>query len=231
LQGKRYDLDKALDDLSKIIPFIKGYTKKSQNLDLQDFFLKLGIEAGTYCALGIKRATSEILQGLLQTDSEQTEKSAHYVITLKARLQQLRQNISDTMTQKFIGSHRILEDIHLQKNLKLYFRGFLPLSLPAAKSVNIIEALTTNFHLYQNLRKECMIEYKSRLLAEVKDFGMQNATSYIYSLIQSNPQLSDEEKEDILDYFTTQPKDMNPIEDRFLYLMLYQIGILNLTEE
>lgn len=64
IEGERSLLEDTIENTSKIIPFL--LQPNVTPLDIESSLLKLGVEGGDYCALGMKRASSEVFDGFTE---------------------------------------------------------------------------------------------------------------------------------------------------------------------
>lgn len=218
VMGLQQDLEHAIDDCSKILPYLLHLPKNS--IELEDALLKLAIEGGDYCGRGIKRVSNEVLRGILQNDIWENIDKINPTPDFERKLQQSLQN------QRM----KIMQRIHLEQARKLkipdflshdtygfdlyrlYFSlGFYPLSPNERYRIGFSELLF--WEIYSSYRVQMLEEYRHSVDDALKDVlererdgdKKEILKSYVKAIITENPRLSDADRQEILALYAKDP--------------------------
>ena len=86
-KGNALDLQDAIESCRAILAYLNH---APSSIEVEDILIKLAIEAGDYCARGIKRTSAEIHSGLVTKDNDPQKT---YELTIRSHLQNVRQQI------------------------------------------------------------------------------------------------------------------------------------------
>lgn len=243
VQGSQKDLEEAMHNCGKILPYLLSLNLEKDKVEFEDALLKLAIEGGKYCARGIKRVSNDLIYNVIQkTYSSSLDPIQEYEGKLKQALQakrnQILQNayfnnefwkIFSLLTRASKETtDRVLADDHTFElyriNLSL---GFYPLTDRERRGLDLIDFIIWQclFGTRQNMYKD----YLNSLDEAVKEIGEVNFGIYMQQIINQDPHLSEDQKEQILDKFTSNNDGLwSPqiTQKRFHRLMFVMLGIL-----
>ena len=239
VKGSQQDLSDAMDDLAKLLPHLHSLTGNDQ-IELEDALLKLTVEGGDYCARGIKRAADELLRGVLQSKTGAgSDPVKDYQNRILQALQNTRHQILQSIYDQLITSlgnggskvpNAITYDTHTfdiyRKQLSL---GFFPLTAYERNSLGVGEiigwkgiSLAVHPIMYSN--------YKMMLDDIFEENGGEvQFTQYLLGIIQNNSQLTDQEKNDLVEMYTERNGDLWSVKEtneKFHRCLFVKWGIL-----
>lgn len=220
---------------------IKKNTGKK--IEYEDILLKLALEAGNYCNIGIKRAFDEIYTQILYEHFKQLDSDVEqlnpdleqFELKLLYSLEDCRYKIVAGKYQQALhvmaknGQGQGIQDIHLfnliTQCLKL---GFYPLTKEERKSFGL-----TGLVYWTGVMKPMLTvlytQYEEKLFSKIEEVG--NESNYIlYKVIGDNRNLDKSQKEELANWYSNISGEDN-YEDITLksrILLLLKIGVLKL---
>lgn len=252
--GMKQDLDTSVENCSQILSYLTTLNPENDSVEIEDILIKISMEAGEYCARGIKRASNEILSGILQQevkDKSEIDPMKEYELGLRQRLQQERLRILQNYYLRFVdllvqvAKHgratplpsqlqstdehalAVAEDVHTMDIYRNCFAlGFYPMTQYERDSFGLMELFMwgSPSHPFRQMRLEMYREYQNELDSIVREIGELNFSNYIRQLIQENPNLEEPQKEEILEQFLEVPIE------RFHQLMFVFLGVMRHKE-
>lgn len=230
--GLQQDLSEAITDSSIVLPYLIALTNERE---LEDLLLKLAIEGGDYCGRGIRRALNEILRSVLEQTMPKEiigDPQKSYEMQILQTLQSYRYNIIqneyDNLNEKFHVPNTLSKDTHAFDLYRLYFSlGFYPLINYDKRQIDL--SIVAVWETYGSTRERMYFHYKNQLHEAIRSKGEIHFGVYIANMIQSNSQLSDDQKEAILEGFIAEDnKAGSEIEviEKYHTLFLVKHGIL-----
>lgn len=271
VEGSQKDLDEAIGYCAQILAYLqtfdlKGLQKPSNQMSpeerlirvtLEDMLLKLGVEAGEYCALGVKRASKEIVKSISAHEKERKNPIEDYEYQLEKALERTRTNLVDAgylsfinalpsflkgesidLTKEITDKHTvaIAQDAHIHDIYRIYFAfGVIPLSDYERDSMGPLDLNLWGSPAYpfRPFRNKIFDKYYQSIDSVFKEVGDFNFSNYLRAVIGENPSLTNgdsEEKEQILEKFTERNNGTWSAESthsRFYRLVCVMLGILN----
>jgi hypothetical protein len=236
VKGSQCDLDDAISDCAKLVPYAVSLKQERNDLDLESILLKLAVEGGGYCARGIKRATNELVGQLLQhgkTDQENDDPIKSYEIRLKQSLQDVRHRIVQEFYQDIVKllhiPNAIAQDTHGFDLYRIFLSlGFYPLTAHERNQIGVGEIGV--WELYADARTGMYRLYQRRFADAISQAGgIVIFSAYIRGLINQNQTLSPEEKERIVSQMVTWNDDSwtgEEMMERFQRLAFVMLGVL-----
>lgn len=222
--GSLQDLEEAKDACGQILAYLlnKSMDNHESIMEIEDILLKLAMEAGKYCARGVKRAALEIsssliLQGLQASD----DPLKTYELKIRQRLQLLRQRIMQNMYQKLIecmvqlakGSNEfryqqrqttdaqavaIAQDVHTMDMYRMCLAlGFYPLTEDERRQFNFTDLMT--WAVYQEIRDSMYSTYQAALDEVIKEEGELVFCNYLRQKISLFKHLSPDQQDALID--------------------------------
>lgn len=215
------DIEEAKEACSLILGYL--FTGKPSLIEKEDLLIKLAIEAGDYCARGIKRAAKEMQLGILSTQMTNLEDPRKaYVLQIRHHLQYTRQQILQNAYQKMIemmvrgvkeglnmrfsmqsettdeDAIGVAQDVHTLDFYRLQLTlGFYPLTEIERRKFGISEL--TSWVMNGPLRTMMYEKYQERLDESIRALGDVHFTNYILQAIQGLPSLTEEQKEEFIE--------------------------------
>lgn len=243
-KGSQQNLLYAIDTGSKIVFYLEQIKKNTgKKIEYEDILLKLALEAGNYCNIGIKRAFDEIYTQILYEHFKQLDSDVEqlnpdleqFELKLLYSLEDCRYKIVAGKYQQALhvmaknGQGQGLQDIHLfnliTQCLKL---GFYPLTKEERKSFGL-----TGLVYWTGVMKPMLTvlytQYEEKLFSKIEEVG--NESNYIlYKVIGDNRNLDKSQKEELANWYSNISGEDN-YEDITLksrILLLLKIGVLKL---
>ena len=228
-----------------------------EKIEIEDTILKLAVEGGEYCARGVKRASREIINGILQGSQGQSKDPIeNYETQLRQSLEMDRMKIMTSLYQHFIGvlakglkygaksgseieevtdQHAVAaaQDVHTLDLYRIAFAlGFVPLTEYERNSIGVAELnLWGNpMYMFREFRMQMYHIYQNHLNDTIKELGTLNFFNYIHSVIKTNPKLNEEQITEIVEKLTERNSETWTVEEtesKFHRLALVMLGILN----
>ncbi len=213
VEGKKRDLEDGIQNCSRILPYLTTLDPVVNKVEIQDALLKLSAEAGSYCALGIKDASDEILDGVVG----QTYKGK-----LLKTLQTHRMQIVQGLLKQFYPDS---VDVHIQEELVRHcFLGFVPLSDYTRADTNYGDVMFSEL-----TRPAALDEYKESLSEAIREIGEVRFLEYLRKVIGGHPLLTEEQADEIIEMYTERNDDKWTAEQtnkRFHNLLYVMLGVL-----
>lgn len=231
--GLQQDLDESISDCAILLPYISSM---DDPIEQEDALLKLAVEGGDYCGRGIKRAVNELMRGILEKGVDDPagimDPTSGYEMGVMQALQNTRHTlilaIYQLIAKQLNIPNQISQDTHGFDIYRLYFSlGFYPLTAHERRRLGLNEIGL--WELYDTHRSGLYNAYKASLDDTVKSLGEVNFGVYLQQIIQDNDQLSDQQKDDLLEMFTERNDDTWSLEEtheRFHRLMFVRLGVL-----
>lgn len=234
IKGLQQDLDEAIGDCARILPHLSSLNplNRHEEVELEDALMKLAIEGGDYCSRGIKRACNELLRGILQSEFHQAGREEDPIREFERRINQSLQNQRHRIIQskhqeqaeKMKMPAVLSNDTHGFDIFRLYSLGFYPLTPNERYRIGFAELSFWEF--YSIYRAEMIQRYRKELDLAVKDVGEAHFGIYIRQIINENPLLSNQQKEEILEAFTHGKWTTEETLERFHRLLFVRLGVL-----
>ena len=151
IEGEQRYLRDTMENTAKIIPFLTRADATPVNVE--DVLLKLAIEGGDYCALGMRRASEQVLEGytepLILTQNNQLNSNQRLEHDVIQGYQKGRQILIDLafhhLSRLLLNREELIdtaEDIHLYMALsRAVKRGVYPMSANEMEDYSMAELL------------------------------------------------------------------------------------------
>jgi hypothetical protein len=259
VEGSQKDADEAIHYCSQILPYLLklNLESPSDRLILEDILVKLGVEGGEYCARGVKRASKEIVNGILQqlTDGAGDpikDYERQWQQGLEAARNKLLNSvyqgfvnvfisimkggeINDDLTKEVTDRHAVAlaQDVHTLDLYRIAFAfGVIPLSDYERNSMGFAELNLWGSPAYpfREFRMNIYEKYYQGIDDVIKELGHIHFSTYICAVIEQNTALSEAQKEEIIDKFTECNQGSwtaESTQSRFNRLACVMLGILN----
>lgn len=244
--GKKMSLENALLKLSAAN---QGKLKKAlqtlkitNQAELEDALLKLAVEGGDYCGRGIKRAANELLWGILESDDLKASQDAilkakgdpiqSYETKVLQALQNRRckivQNAYEDLLNQINVPNAISKDTHGFDIYRMYFSlGFFPLT-PYERN-NIGLPILGVWEMYHPFRQVMYQQYALELEDVMNEMKQEyHFYTYLEQITKANKLLTDDQKEEILDKYTTCNDgkwSVEEMKERFHRLLFTRLGV------
>jgi hypothetical protein len=251
VEGLQSDLEEAMKDLGKILADLKSLQKNNELVAFQDNLLKIAIEGGDYCALGIKRMSREMMVDLLykipmeanKTHTEKNEENDPFEMQLKQKLLFERVRVVQSMYQ-FLKSglpNSIGKDIHSFDIYRPFLSiHMLPLTISDKYNFSIedlINSISNNvisqYFTGNSIRNNMFEIYKWEIPAIIREVGEIHVSNFLVQMINKNSALSDLQREKIIEYISM-PQPHLSYEDyntKLHQLMLVVLGVLKMPSQ
>jgi hypothetical protein len=234
VKGLQRDLEDAMENLAKIIPYINSLKQEAGGIvDFEDCLLKIAIEGGDYCARGIKRMSSEMTQAILYNVLKKAENEVQiFEIKLKQKLFEERVRIVGKKYNEIVSNFppEVKSDTHLYDLYRLTLStGFLPLTRQDKNSFSfehLVSLLQTEVLATLNgfeVRSEMFKTYENKLDSVFKNLSAADFAAHMNHMIASNMSLTEEEKKTIIEFWNEY--SLPDLQQRFQNLMLVMLGI------
>lgn len=247
IEGLQADLADAMENiarlipfLEKLIPFLNEVDSKAVRTTFEDTLLALAVEGGFYCGRGVKRAASDLARQLLYpTLGEHYKPTGNpdkdYELQVLQALQDSRFNLVQQkyteIAKKILRApNRVKHDIHGLDIYRLFLSiGFTPLAEHEESSLTTSHYLIWEMYHHQNqFHGEMFRQYTAQLDDVLHAQGEAKFGYYIRRYINTNPYLSDPEKEVLIERYSNMAfsGDAQGELHRFRRLMLVGLGVL-----
>ncbi len=211
VKGQQEDLQDAIDNAAKIIPYLEGLDPVNDRIEIEDCLMKLTVEGGNYCARALKRSTSEIVDGIVRkltvAETANAEGDAGFEIKIRGSLQELRYGIIQGIYQEMMALLQvpgaIAMDVHMMDVYRLALSlGFSPLTEQERRNVGVAQLV--NWEQFSTIREQGMMgayesEIDEKLQETIDQVGAIHFANYARNLIGENTNLSTEQKETLTD--------------------------------
>ena len=234
VKGSQIELNETIEDLAIINAYLN---QLKDSIYSEDILLKIAVEAGDYCARGVKRAAIELVDSLIMTqETKESDPTKNYLQFMEAKLQEKRKMILEDVYQQFMDTLNLpkefSEDVHAFDIYRLYFSyGFYPVTKAEEQSLGLIDLAMWRF--YSVIRDHMYKEYLNSLdeiVAEaIKEKGEIHFATYINQMINENKNLTEEEKESLLEDFASFEGDVEKTQKKYRRLMLVSMGVIELN--
>lgn len=247
--GNASDLRDAQDNCSYILAKLNDKLAPLSRIEKNDTLIKLAVEAGEYCARGIKRASNEVLEQIIYTNSEDADPISTWRNRISRNLYQKRQLIVeeyyDAVTKPLLASAN--QDVHIMDLYRLNLSiGFVPLTKNDQKAIGLGNFL--GLRTYDVFRKEMLNIYKDYLDTATHTQGSNRSNGFITQnggVIQMtqylrdwiNAEFKDDEKEKLSKVVSDfELEDENGITEKltnadFARLALATLGVYKLKDK
>ena len=232
-QGMQHDLAEAIEPCEKILAYLLTL---NQSVELEDALLKLAIEGGNYCALGIKRASNEILRGILLTRKGKETKHDNpddYEPQLLQALQNRRHHIVQAFYKETAEMLKVpakaADDTHGFDIYRSYLcLGFYPLTPFERRQMGLTEILA--WEGYSTTRRRLYENYQENLVDAFQEVGAAHFPIYMRNMIHNNERLTEEQKEELIarlgGYSDQVDWSTEESIERFRHFLLVSLGVL-----
>jgi len=235
VKGQQTDLDTAIKNFSILLPYLESI----QNVDpieFENILMKLAVEGGNYCARGLKRVSFELVnhpfQRGLQRQGVELDAEKNYELKIERSLQDMRMALIQKFYQNIVQALQIpgaiSQDVHgfdtYRINLSL---GFSPLTDIERNDLGITQILM--WERFAELRDPMFVDYLDGLDGAIRENGEQHFFNYIQRVINTNPNLSVEQREQIIEKYTERNDGNWSYETtikKFHRLMFVMLGVL-----
>jgi hypothetical protein len=232
VSGKQQDLEEAIEIYEILLPYLSSLDNP---VDKEDILLSLAIDAGTYCARGLKLTANYLLSSILQKNGEQksdTDLIQDYERKVYQKLQDTRSAIIESTYTAFVEKLKIpntvSNDVHGFDTYRLYFSlGFFPLTKFERNRLGLSQVLV--WEMYHKMRSAMYNEYQDQLNDVIHKLGEVDFSIYLFNMIKNNPHLSEEQRKIIYAIFLDQNNQQWKIEQtqkQFHLFLLVRLGIL-----
>jgi hypothetical protein len=199
VDGKQTDLQEGIDNCSRILPYLQSI-KESQPIEFEDALLKIAVEGGDYCGLGIKRMSSTLMDTVVQSQRLQHQidwsVSGNYEEKLFIALQSERFRVHESIYLEYTmnGPEFLREDNHHYENYKaLWGLGFTPLTTNEKNRFGILDLLIWKRLI--KIRQTMMETYQKNLMECFKAGTNNEFNQYLNIVLSENSELSDDDRE------------------------------------
>lgn len=239
VEGSQRDLADGIENCAKLNP----YLQKLKPMEKESALLRLAIEGGAYCGSGVKRASGDLLDEFLQSETinnpaEVEDPCTNYELKIKQALQDRRKALVQKSYQDIFQIFHIdaPNDVHMAEEYSHVLGvGFIPLSAYEKRKINLTQIV--NGHLfYAGFREPLYKEYSENfdnpegvLHQAISEHGEAHFGTYMASMIQGNKDLTKEQKDQLIEKYTERNEDQwtqEETEIRFHNLMYVQLGII-----
>lgn len=260
IKGSQHDLQDAIANCKKILAYLVNSPDQAvTQVEREDILLKLAVEGGEYCARGVKRASLEILGGIVQqgfpSEGQEFDPHKSYEQKIRQSLELARSTILQSVYQKLIetltrlakkGANvkiaddaqtidaqavAIAQDVHTMDLYRQYLSlGFYPLTQNERNAFGLTELINWGSPLYREIRSCMYTSYYDQLDESIKELGELHFANHLRALLEKNPSLDEQQREDILDKFMYCNNHIWTFEDsqeRFHRLFFVMIGVLH----
>ncbi len=257
IEGLQTHLTEAIRYCARICGYLLTLdpTNHLDMVIIEDTLLKLAIEGGEYCALGVKRAAKELVNGIIMYSAMHSLKgdnaNAHYECLLQLTLEMHREKLVNALYKKIISviplvakgnlqkigqevtdneAVAIAEDVHTLNIYQIALKyGIVPLSKEERRFG------FDQFYLWSNptlkeMRNQIYNEYEECIDGVIKELGHIHFAEYVKVIIEQNNVMSDEDKEKILERFTLYDVSVyssDEIQKRFNRFVLVMLGVFD----
>lgn len=166
---------------------------------LEDLLLKIAIEAGDYCADGLRRVFDEMIiessseMGIERSDDPQVA----FEDNIKLALLRIREGLFQDLCLQIAGLYGLqsqVGDIHIYDAFRVVLLGFTPLSEETLKKFSL--SVLFNWEINSTLRAPVLDQYSRSLGDAIENVGAQDFTQYMLSFladmrIQSEEEIAD----------------------------------------
>jgi hypothetical protein len=225
VKGLQSDLAEARENTSMILAYLKTLDWKKDKVTGEDILLKLAVEGGDYCALGMERASREILPLIYSTRIAQiSDPISQYELALQQKLELLRYQILQQKFQELTQeASAIRSNVHIHDIVFLsQALNFYPLT--SAQRFAFNAAATFLRFTYRAKLPLLLNAYKSRLPESVKEIGRIHFWDYIRQALENNELLTEAQKEDLIP--VSDPVKLEKNEKPLMRLMFVMLGVL-----
>ena len=187
------DLEMARSNCTIILFFLKHFLSDT---DRENLLLKLAIKAGNYCNSGINRASSTIVDELIISQGKldsSFDPQKNYEIEIRRALQRERRKQAQTVTQELFPVD-VCDYFYTLVSFEFY-----PTTTSKKNSLLWVQYLT--WKTYSRIRSDMHVDYLRSLDRIVCDQGEKQFATYIEQSINTNPTLSQSEKNTLLDKY------------------------------
>lgn len=251
-KGLIHDLEDAIVNSGQILAYLlmKNEDNPTDKIEMEDTLIKLAIEGGDYCARGVKRATGEISSGIISRFMKiEDEPLKAYELKIRQQLQFMRQQIMQSFYQKVIeimvkmskgealssfsfnkqttDKHAVAisEDVHTMDFYRQYLAlGFYPLTENERSRFGFSDF--ANWTMYGSSRQNMYIQYQEVLDQAIKENGEIYFCNYIRQKIESLPNISSEQKEELIEILIDCDEGEKTLK-KFYRLFFVLQGVLN----
>lgn len=229
MAGSSEDIEDCIASCSKILGYLNSLSETKITVEMEDILLKLAVEGGQYCARGVKRASSEILNGIAQSDRlENLSVVESYERKLKQKLEQMRGKILQGNYLKFVERIQsffkkgkqsyvfenaetkdeqaiaIAQDVHTLDIYKSCLSlGFFPMTENERNRMGTAETFmwASPIHPFRKMRENMYDTYVRQMDFVFSELGEIYFAEYFQSLISEMTCLTEEQKQLVLDKY------------------------------
>lgn len=240
VKGSQRDLAEAIEDVKRIIAYLKKLDPMADRVDFEDALLKMSLEQGDYCARGIKRTANELrwtavrkhLAVSLQKKDDDADPIKDFELGIRQALEEQRLSIVQGFYQTFMKEiyssipDNVKYDVHVFDIYRTFLSlGFYPLSEYEKDQFGFIQM--PNWEMLSMLRPAFYKMYEPNLA--VKPVRAKFFTDYLPKVIEANTSLSNAEKAEILEKIAN-PADSGWTEQamgkKFQRLLFVMLGVM-----
>lgn len=240
VQGRQKQLDQVIPQYAQILHHLKQLEGDSERISRESILLRLGVEAGDYCAVGLVRAAKEILkENVLPTFmlSDFTPLKQKKMTILEA-LASERIRLFDLSIDEWKTSPRVpeliapmLTDMHVYEPLKAkFFLGFVPIDEDVRDQASVFDFIACQ-NIFSKSIQPVFHQYKRNMTQVViNSITASELAPTAVQLIEDNQKLSQKEKQELMDQinFTSESMWFSPEEynERIAQFILVAMGVL-----
>lgn len=223
-KGAQADLENAIHNCALILGRLNQQINETEK---KDILLKLAVEAGDYCALGVRRAASEIADGIKADLLVNQDPANVYEVRIRQSLENKRHRIIQRqyhiMAEQLGFSKRAAQDVHYySRSQSILSLGFYPINDLDKFKMNVIDYLNWAIFLPRR-RKWMMDEYLKEIEETVHEEGDQKFTEFMRQHIGTNENLFEEDRIELTELMASGEHHAG-----FQRLMLVMLGVLYL---
>lgn len=233
VKGQQQDLDEAIHDAEILLPYVRSLDNA---IEQEDVLATLAVEGGDYCGRALKRVANDKIR--LISLGEQGTAIDDPIRSFEVQILQFLQNCrhatvlqayKEMMNQMKVPD-AISNDTHGFDVYRLLFSlGFYPLSKYERNHIGLSELGIWEFYNFQGIINAFYAVYQKQLMEPVSQIGYIHLADYIRRIIQDNDQLTDDEKDELIEKFTERNDgqwSVDETHERFTRLLYVRLGVL-----
>ncbi len=243
VKGLQQDLEDGIQNFVKIIPYLESLDPQQARVELEDLLLKIAVEGGAYCARAIKRVAGETVRHMLQQEvvvkEEAFDPFKDYERQIQQALQEKRFAILQSWLSELIKAiaaqapDNVKNDVHTFDVYRLSLSyGFVPMTEYEQHEMGLVHVF--NWEMLGMFRDKMREDYLAQLNSVREEKGEVHFGIYMSEFINQSKQLTDKQKEDLLEIYTERNDDKwsaDETANRFYRLMLYKLGVIQYKNE
>jgi hypothetical protein len=238
-KGKQAELDDGITNAKKILPYLQKLQSEGGGVELEDLLLKLAVECGGYCSLGIKRATNEMMSNVLRNSSvvgddplEASEIRIRRSLEEK-RFELIQSSYGEMLKEIGVANSDgkgILEDqkqdVHFYDTYRMYLSlAFTPLTEHEKRDLDESHIAASN--TCNGTRVKMFTDYQKSLSSTLHEqIGEIHIMAHIQGLLNANTNLNEADRKYIMEIYAGSHLSFgDSLNPRFHNLLLVMMGV------